>query len=241
VSVVTFTDYMPKPRFDGIPWTIIRIAESALADGPWVEIDEINIPDPDADPSQPEARSFTTDNATLDVGWYQITFQDVHGEQTISDPVQNVAPTQELWYPALSDVGLEILSRTKDSFGNELGTFTANTRPTETQVLALIRKAALDVADVVGDVIPTALEDDAANVVAKRAAMMIERTYFSDQVNTGRSVYPQLKEEYTSSLMTLQRQITLIGEGETRVGDAGPSLAPSYHFPHRREIFRERW
>lgn len=236
MSVVTFTDYMPTPRTDGIPWTILRVEESTSKDGPWTQIDQINLVPVDADPAQPAARSFTSVNAVLTAGWYRLSFRDAAAHVVYADPIQNIPPLQSPWSPSLSDVGLIILARTRDSFGNELGTFTATTKPTEAQAARLIQKAALDVADVIGDDVPDFLLDDAKGVVAIRTAMKIETSYFPDQVNSGRSIYPQLKDDYEAAMNRLQRQLTLFAEGQTRVLDAGPAKSPSYSFPNKSSI-----
>lgn len=231
MSVVTFTDYIPVPRFDGIPWNSIRIYEGPEADGPWTLIDTIVITDPDADPRQPKARSFTTDNDTLTEGWYQVRFADANGNVLTTAATQNIPLEQSSWLPTPSDVGLVLLSRTKDTLGNELGTFTSDTRPNGIQVMRIVEKAALDVADVTGDNIPEPLWDDAKNVVALCAAMMIELAYYPEQVNTGRSIYPQLKEQYEYGLKELSRAVGLMNEGETSVSSAAAGGKPQYSFP----------
>lgn len=221
---------MPVAREDGLPWTLIRIEEGATDDGPWTLIDTLNMTPLDSDPSQPMARSFTTTLATLTEGWYRVSFRDAAAHIAYSIPIHNVSPNAAPWTPSLSDIGLLILSRTRDKYGNLAGTFTAETEPTEEQAVRIAQKAAVDMADAMGDDIPEKLWDDAAEVVAKKAAMIIELSYYSDQVNTDRSIYPQLEKEYELQLANLQRAITLFKEGETDVTTSGVAKKASWGF-----------
>jgi hypothetical protein len=233
MNTVSFTDYTPPARFDGVAWTIIKINESAVADGPWNLIDTQDITPVDTDPSHPAARSFTTDNATLVQGWYQILFEDPSGSFVASEPIQNLPEPQAEWMPTVQQVADMIISRTKDKYGNEVGTFNADTRPTDTQVIQLINIEADRVSDVIGDDIPQPLWDDAAGVVAERTAMQIELDYYSEQVNTGRSIYPQLKELYEEDLQRLSSQVSLmIQSGSTdKLVETGPTLQAVGTFP----------
>lgn len=198
MSIVSFTEYIPIARFDGIPWDRVTIEESAdvggASDGNWVQIDTILFADPDSDPKEPKSRSFTTDEATLDIGWYRVTFLDAQGNQLPTEPIRHPEVPIKPWAPSIKDVADLIQSRTRDDFGNVRGTFTNATTPTDSQVFETIQKAVTDIVDRVGDNVPEALWDNVARIVAIRAAMRVELAYFSDQVNTGRSTYPQLKE-----------------------------------------------
>lgn len=89
-QVVTFEDYTPPVRYDAIPWTQVRIEESATSTGVFVPIDTINLT-PDSDPSMPASRSFTTSNATGSSLWYQMVFLDGAGNDSLPTyPIQNV-------------------------------------------------------------------------------------------------------------------------------------------------------
>lgn len=91
MGVVTFVDYTPTPRFDGNPWTSVRIQEAALATGTWTTIETVTLSPVDADPENPVSRSFTTELAsdTLEL-WYRLVFVDATGdEQQPTTPVQN--------------------------------------------------------------------------------------------------------------------------------------------------------
>lgn len=235
MSVVTFTDYLPTPRYDNVPWTSLTIEEAPAETGPWTLIDTQNIYPTDINPAEPSPRSFTTDNATLTEGWYRITFLDNQSNKVVSDPIQNIPQAETPWMPSVRDVALKILSRTRDSKGNQLGTFTADTIPDATDCAAIIGQAALDVAKVLGDDIPDVLYDDVGNLIALKAAMQIELSYYSEQVNTGRSIYPQLDKEYQEELPLISKQLTnvLAGNGDGTTGPVltGASNSPSWSFP----------
>lgn len=90
--VVSFEDYVPAARFDSLPWTKVRIEEAAVFAGPYLQIDEITFAVPDADPTHPQSRSFTTALGT-DVGyWYRVVFVDAAGSTLEpSYPILNLA------------------------------------------------------------------------------------------------------------------------------------------------------
>jgi hypothetical protein len=133
--------------------------------------------------------------------------------------------------PSLAQVGRKNLSRTKDQFGNPLGTFTAATTPTDTMVTNIIQDILPEVADRIGDDIPNVFWDDAANVAAYRAAMQIELDVFSDQISTGRSIYPQLNDLYEKALSSLNKSIEGFEAGDTGADSGATGTHPRYSFP----------
>lgn len=229
--IVSFEDYVPEPRFDGLPWTQVTIEESASGDGPWTLIDTQALNPVDTDPKNPQPRSFTTSLAVVPEGWYRVAFKDAAGDILYTDPVQNLEPTQVDYKPTVGQVARKILSRTRDSYGNLSGNFSATSTPTAEQVIQIIDDVSTEVADLIGDEIPTPLNDDAANVVALRAAMQIETDFYAEQVNSGRSIYPQLEKQFNSALAALQKQIEAFDRGSTEVDATQQSLSPSYSFP----------
>lgn len=87
---VTFVGTLPPPRSDGIPWIGVEIQESPSSAGPWNLIDTQTLSPIDTDPSQPQARNITTDNGTLQNGWYRFIFTDEFaGSSMPSAPVLN--------------------------------------------------------------------------------------------------------------------------------------------------------
>lgn len=114
--------------------------------------------------------------------------------------------------PTVEEVALLIRARTKDSNGHEVGTFDDDTRPTGDEVelqidaafsLVCTRLPALHTLD-------TSLLPAVVSLVAYRAALRIEKSYFPEQVRTDRSAYDQLYAEYTDDLAAL---VDTIAEG----------------------------
>lgn len=91
-QVITFEDFIPSPRFDGIPWTEARIEEAATPAGPWAQIDVIALVPVDPDPANPMIRNFTTQLAGAGELWYRIIFADASGDVLEpTTPIQNTA------------------------------------------------------------------------------------------------------------------------------------------------------
>lgn len=110
--------------------------------------------------------------------------------------------------PSADVVGAILRTRTKDTNGNEIGTFNEDTRPSGVQVASLILQGAGDLALAIGTSdLPEDLWDSARMVAAYRAACLIELTYFPEQVALGRSPYPQLKELYDEALASLKLSV----------------------------------
>lgn len=125
--------------------------------------------------------------------------------------------------PTVQDVANLLRARTKDDFGNESGTFTDSTRPTAMAVdghisaamgLVCTRLPPLDEID--ADLLPTV-----ASVVAYRAALRVEKSYFPEQVRSDRSAYEWLREEYLDDLAALVEAATSGGVDEVASRDIG--------------------
>src|SRR5207244_4319034 len=115
--------------------------------GPWEEIETIDLDPVDSDPTTPQERNFTTENGSLEGGWYRVVFLDAAAGEQVSEPVSRRQPA---WRPALDDVGALIRARTKDVNGNEVGTFNEDTRPTGALVEIIIDAAVADLIARVG-------------------------------------------------------------------------------------------
>lgn len=230
MNTITLTGSRPSPRYDGVAWTSYKVQEAQVKAGPWSDVVSGALSPVDADPKDPSVRSFTFESALID-GWYRIEFLDNAGDTEITIPRWNHYAKNLFYTPTVERVATKIISRTRDQYGNLTGTFSSTTTPTDDQVYTVVEDVITEVADVIGDDIPDELLDDAAGVVALKAAMQVELNFFSDQVNTGRSIYPQLSKQYDAALAALARQVQLFNEGETAVTNATEGRSPSYSFP----------
>jgi len=105
------------------------------------------------------------------------------------------APTVDVPEATPDSVAALLRARTKDSNGQELGHWTQDTRPTLEQV-----EEQLDMARTLTEldvgVIPDTCRKGAEAVIAFHAALLIEKSYWPEQVQSERSAYQQLSDEY---------------------------------------------
>jgi hypothetical protein len=160
--------------------------------------------------------------------------------QTIEQAVNQVRGSVYSWAPGVDDVGAILRARTINQFGSELGTFNSTTRPTDVSVITLINQACADVQDAIGPTvnIPAQLIPSAMSLAALGTAMMIEIGFYPEQINSGRSPYPQLATQYTAKLKNLQNAIVSLGgerptdESMTPFGAfGGPPIPLSWWYP----------
>jgi hypothetical protein len=238
--VVTLLDYAPPERSDGIPYVSASIEEGGSPEGPWAVIDVLAIV-PAENPAEPEAANLTTDNATLAEGWYRVSWIDrVGGESAPSAPARNLAVLEGGVRPTVASVAMLLRARTKIKGGKEQGTFTALTRPTAMEVDALIEDA-LD--EVMGKVQPveegqgpigvgSPYERRVRGAVRLYAAILVETSYFPEQVKAGQSVaetYLTLYEFRIRALIAEGKAGHVQGEGGMAEGDAPAD--PYWTFP----------
>lgn len=90
-NIVEFTGYLAPPRPAGSEaYDRIRIEEAAARTGPWgTVIQTITLPLPLDDPADPQPKSFETNQATLEVGWYRVAFLDISGDVLLFAPQRN--------------------------------------------------------------------------------------------------------------------------------------------------------
>lgn len=238
--VVSFKEFTPTPRYDGTPWHHVTIEEAPIADGPWTVIETVNLV-VDADPAHPAPRNFTTNSATLEQGWYKITFFDATGNEALPvEPIHNLRDETFPYSPTVEEVAKLIMSRTKDRLGKELGTFTDQTRPKFDAVEDIIEEAASDVTTDLDTDIPEGAWSFVRQLIALRAAMMIERSYFAEQITSNRSPYPQLEKDFELLLARVTLAVKREDE-EATTGEQGQAVRPSYSFPeadHRLDYGR---
>jgi len=110
-----------------------------------------------------------------------------------------MSTTAPAYTPTVADVAALIRARTKDGNGNELGTFTAATRPTEVQAQEAIDHAVVALHEKVGP-IGERCAPTAQLAAAYGAAAEIELSYFPEQARTDRSPYQFLVKRYEALL-----------------------------------------
>lgn len=140
------------------------------------------------------------------------------------------APVAEAATPTVAEVGSLLRARTKDNVGNELGTFTPNTRPREDAVLSLIQQAANEVGMRVGFETPAVVWPSVRWMIALRAAMLIELSYFPEQVRSDKSAYDRYERMYNSQIDALEEAVREAGSGEDP-GEGDDAKLPSFGFP----------
>ncbi len=139
-------------------------------------------------------------------------------------------PTSD-WSPALGTVGAILRARTRDTSGTEVGTFSAETQPTGTQVARLVEQASGDLASAVGSELRQDLWGQASVVAAYRTAMLVELSFFPEQVARGTSPYAQLRELYNETLKDLRIAVDSAGGDVPGAPSGGVDPeAPAYAF-----------
>lgn len=153
-------------------------------------------------------------------------------------------PTSD-YTPTVAEVAALLRARTRDSVGNEVGTFNSSTSPTDTEATSIIASVVGSLSGALGADIPDApdrdgggdvdaLRDSAKYLATLKAAMLIELSYFPEQIGTDRSPYNAYKEMYDTDLPGLLEGISEArGGGGDGPGDAvgSGSQLPSYSFP----------
>ncbi|MCA1572822.1 MAG: hypothetical protein LC798_21520 [Chloroflexi bacterium] len=143
------------------------------------------------------------------------------------------------WQPTVDDVAAIIPQRTGDANGTALGTFTAATSPTATQVTNIVKQVQAEITTRVGPV-PEELavplhegggpaQTAAGRVAALGAAAYVEVEFYPDMQLGGRSSADRLWDAYQAALKALETATDDVTEGETPGADAVP--LPQYAFP----------
>jgi hypothetical protein len=151
-------------------------------------------------------------------------------------------PPTDTLYPSVDDVGSILRARTQDNDDIEVGTFTPDTRPTDTEVERLIQMAAGVVYGATGPMDDTVLtcpgaEDlrtGAKHWIAVLAAMLVELSYFPEQVKDDRSAYTHYKDLWDDDVMgfgVFRAAVIDCGGGGVEPGGEGGSQSPSWAFP----------
>jgi hypothetical protein len=201
--VVSFTDIAPPVRYDGAPWETVQIGQATELAGPWTTIDTQALQPLDSDPSNPQARTFTTSLATTQEGFFTLTFFDAAGAS--SQPLMQVMNQPSEVRPTVGELGAFMRARTvaAGSAGNELGTFTAATRPTAAEADGLIDQAVSAVLMRTGADIPDRFVTQTRFVVLIHAAMLVELTFYRNEVSRDQSAYAQYEQLYKDTAAAL--------------------------------------
>jgi hypothetical protein len=228
------TDFAPAPRDDGVAFTAARIEQASSPEGLWVVVDTRALSPLDTDPAHPMLREFVVE---LDLSlWTRVVFLAPGGIEQPTDPLPPEDATPGL-RPSVSEVASRVPRRTKENMtgGREVGTFTSKTSPTAEQVEDHITDAVDEVTGKIGT--PTAgskLERRARGAISLYAAMLIELTYFPEQVQTNRSPFTALERLYNSRIGSLiadaEQGDDDDGGGGGMGGDGSPANA-SWAFP----------
>ncbi|MCW3039358.1 MAG: hypothetical protein JWM31_1263 [Solirubrobacterales bacterium] len=194
----------PPPR--QAAWASVQTYEgplTAVLDSDYALIDSRAIP-ADPTPLVPDPLVFDVDTCVYETGLYRFRFLTGSGVPSpFSSPVRSPKLLTADYAPSLDDVGALARARTKDSGGHEIGTFNENTRPTGAEVLRLIAMATAEVATRVEEPILTGFADAARAVIALRTAMLIEISYFPEDLQANGSAYGRFRGQFDESLISL--------------------------------------
>ena len=157
--------------------------------------------------------------------------------------------------PTVADVAAFLRARTKTQGGAEAGTFApaaaaegSKTRPTAEQVASLIDESQVDIVGAFGSDIPDAPGDDidlyrkaAARLWALGAALLVELTYFPEQIETNRSPYKELKALYDQRFKTLQGILGSDSDGDGVTDAIGAGYPWAGGFPRSALGMEHPW
>lgn len=135
-----------------------------------------------------------------------------------------------VYTPTPTDVARLLRARTKDANGVELGDWSAETRPTDSEVADLIDQAAGPVLAELGRLVDPDdpdlyldLHPAARHLVTLGAACLVEKSYYPEQVNSERSAYAHYKQEYDDV-----RGVLVGGADDETGGGVLPGAAGGY-------------
>jgi hypothetical protein len=142
----------------------------------------------------------------------------------------------------VDEVAALLRARTQDDHDDEIGTFDDNTRPTGTEVEKIIRQAATVVYGRVGSVEDDVLtcstaqdiKDGAKYHVALLAAMLVELSYFPEQVRSDRSAFEHYRDLWDMGMDALIDAAAECRGGEVvpdEPGEGGAQYGPYWDFP----------
>lgn len=196
---VTFIDYTPAERGeeDG-PWTHVRFEEAGEdRRGPWIEIETFELGQ-DADPTDPESRTLTTDGATRYPGWFRLVWIAGAGEQPTEPEYAGSAVR-----PKVQEVANLMPDRTTVDGGEEARTFNTETSPTSEEVESLIDMVLDSVDPHVPDGASAEVERAARHVVTFDTAILVESGNWGEQYETNEqrvALWERLRDRHQVTL-----------------------------------------
>lgn len=126
--------------------------------------------------------------------------------------------------PTVADLGALLHARTRNATGDELGTFTVDTRPTAVEAQSYIDSAVSEVTlRLPVDSLPDKYADFATRLIALRAGMAIELAYNPDRTEEG-SAYSRLRELYEEGMTSLLAAADSGGADDTPFGFASVQI-----------------
>lgn len=108
--------------------------------------------------------------------------------------------------PSLDEVARLERTRTVDSAGNDVATFTSDTRPTDAEVELIIDQAVSDVTGAFPSQFDPAHYGEAKKVVILYAAMLVEGSYYKEQALARGGLLPW-ENEYNTAQKMLEESI----------------------------------
>lgn len=136
------------------------------------------------------------------------------------------------WTPLVEDVAALLRARTIDNNGAEVGTFNTDTRPTDTEADVVIAHAVDEISARVGLEIPEIVWPIAKRAASLRAAMLIELSYWPEQVRSQKSPYEHYRDMYNDQIKAVEKAVKEAGSGDPEeVGSVDDAAMPSFGFP----------
>jgi hypothetical protein len=134
--------------------------------------------------------------------------------------------------PDVAAVGAILRARTQDGNDQELGTFDETTRPTAAEVEVLLKQAGTVVYGAVGD--PASLtcasadmiRDGIAYWISLLTAMLVELSYFPEQIDEERSAYQHYKDLWDNDVSGFSGLVD--SAAECRAGEVIPDDSDGY-------------
>lgn len=178
--------------------------------------------------------------APTDKGTYVVVWDNA-GERGAEELIVGYSSPEEsqsdvTWAPTVGEVAALIRARTKIPGGVEVGTFTANTRPTASEVESLIGQAVEHVSAAIGgDPCNERLEGSAKASSAMLAAILVEQSYWPEQAEARGSSASRLESLFNARMKSLTAAVAeqCGGQGEgDEGGNSGALAAGSFNDGH---------